>query len=106
MSRFMRIIVMFDLPVVTASQRRAASQFRNFLIQDGYSMMQFSIYVRICNGVDSVAKHRARVEGAVPVNGSVRILVVTDKQFASMDILVGGYAPSDVSTSEAQIGFF
>lgn len=102
----MRMIVMFDLPVGTALQRRAATQFRNFLVKDGYSMLQFSIYVRICNGVDSVAKHRARVEGEVPDNGSVRTLVVTEKQFASMDILVGSFVPADQSAATAQIVFF
>ena len=102
----MRMVVMFDLPVGTPSQRRAAARFRNFLIQDGYSMMQFSIYVRICNGIDAVAKHRARVEAEVPQNGSVRVLVVTDKQFASMDILTGSYVIADISATDAQIGFF
>lgn len=102
----MRMVVMFDLTVGTPSQRRAAARFRTFLIQDGYSMMQFSIYVRICNGIDAVAKHRARVEAEVPQNGSVRVLVVTDKQFASMDILTGSYVIADISATDAQIGFF
>ncbi len=102
----MRIIVMFDLPVRTALQRKAATQFRTFLVKDGYSMLQFSIYVRICNGAYSVAKHLARVEGEVPANGSVRALVVTEKQFASMEILLGGFIPADQSAADCQIGFF
>jgi len=102
----MRMVVMFDLPVGTSSQRRAAARFRTFLIQDGYNMMQFSVYLRICNGIDAVAKHRARVEAEVPQNGSVRVLVVTDRQFASMDILTGSYIIADISASDAQIGFF
>ena len=49
----MRLIVMFDLPVMTKAERRAATQFRNFLLNDGYYMMQFSIYIRLCNGIEA-----------------------------------------------------
>jgi len=60
MSKYMRLIVMFDLPTGTAGERRAANQFRHFLLHDGYYMMQFSIYVRLCNGQEAAAKHRSR----------------------------------------------
>ena len=104
--RFMRLMVFFDLPTATKKDRKEYSLFRKFLIKNGFMMMQFSVYVRICNGIDAVAKHRARVEAEVPQNGSVRVLVVTDKQFASMDILTGSYIIADISASDAQIGFF
>ena len=55
------MIVFFDLPVVTARERKAATKFRNFLLKDGYHMIQFSVYSRICNGMDSVEKHEARL---------------------------------------------
>ena len=55
MNKFMRIVVFFDLPVVTAKEKKAATKFRKFLIKDGYNMMQWSVYSRICNGTDSVA---------------------------------------------------
>lgn len=58
MSKYMRLIVMFDLPTGTAGERRAANQFRHFLLHDGYYMMQFSIYVRLCNGQEAATKHR------------------------------------------------
>jgi len=102
----MRIIVMFDLPVGTAGQRREATRFRNFLLRDGYSMMQFSVYVRICNGADAVMKHKTRLEGEVPQNGSVRMLVVTERQYAAMDILLGEFVPADLPSASAQISFF
>ena len=54
MSKFMRMIVFFDLPVGTARERKAATKFRNFLIKDGYHMVQYSVYSRICNGNDAV----------------------------------------------------
>ena len=70
MSRFMRIMVFFDLPVQTKAQRRAATQFRNFLLKDGYHMVQYSVYARICNGLDSVETHRVRVLQHVPSHGA------------------------------------
>jgi CRISPR-associated protein Cas2 len=85
----MYLFVMFDLPVGTKAERRAASQFRNFLKKDGYDMLQFSVYTRICRGQDAVEKHIKRLQRMVPAQGGVRALQITDKQYARMAILVG-----------------
>jgi CRISPR-associated protein Cas2 len=87
--RFMRIIVFFDLPTLTKSDRKNASRFRNFLIKDGYIMLQLSVYSRICKGQDAVDKHAKRLKSLIPKEGSVRMLTVTEKQYASMQVLVG-----------------
>lgn len=89
MSRFMRLLVFFDLPVSTSDERRAAARFRKFLMKDGYNMMQFSVYVRPCNGWDSVETHVARVRAEVPRKGAVRVMAVTEKQFNSIQVMVG-----------------
>lgn len=85
----MRLIVMFDLPVMTKAERRAATQFRNFLLNDGYYMMQFSIYIRLCNGVEAANTHRERLLKQLPKSGAVRMLLITERQFAAMEILCG-----------------
>ena len=82
-------MVFFDLPVVSKKQRRWATQFRNFLLKDGFYMMQYSVYARICNGVDSVETHVKRVSKNKPEEGSVRILTVTERQFENMIVLIG-----------------
>lgn len=87
--RFMRMIVFFDLPTLTKTDRRNASRFRSFLIKDGYTMLQLSVYSRICKGSDDVEKHAKRLKSLIPKEGSVRLLTVTEKQYASMEILVG-----------------
>lgn len=87
--RFMRIIVFFDLPTLTKSDRKNASRFRNFLVKDGYIMLQLSVYSRICKGQDDVDKHAKRLNSLIPKEGSVRLLTVTEKQYASMEVLVG-----------------
>ena len=87
--RFMYLFVMFDLPVGTKTERKAASQFRNFLKRDGYDMLQFSVYSRICRGQDAVEKHLKRLRERVPSEGGVRAFQITDRQYARMLILVG-----------------
>jgi len=83
------MMVFFDLPVKTAPERRFATGFRKFLEKDGYHMVQYSIYARVCKGYDGVEKHRQRLHAHVPPDGSVRLLVLTEKQYQSMEILIG-----------------
>ena len=85
----MRMIVFFDLPTLTKTDRRNASRLRNFLLKDGYTMLQLSVYSRICKGQDDVEKQAKRLKSLIPKTGSVRLLTVTEKQYASMEILVG-----------------
>lgn len=99
----MRLLVLFDLPVKTKRQRRAATTFRNFLLQDGYYMLQYSIYVRICNGIDAVQKHRTRLRARLPEDGAVRLLVITEKQYESIEILLGPPSQADASFEVEQL---
>ena len=85
----MRLLVFFDLPVVTKDERRRANQFRRFLKGDGYDMIQFSVYGRVINGADAVEKHLKRLVANLPPEGSVRAMQLTEKQFAGMWVLVG-----------------
>ena len=103
MNKFMRMMVFFDLPVKTKRQRRVATRFRSFLLKDGYFMMQYSVYCRVCNGLDAVEMHKQRLNENKPENGCVRLLILTEKQYERMDIIIGDYVkyeddtPSDIS---------
>ena len=88
-AKFMRLIVFFDLPVTTEAKRQAANRFRHFLQKDGYQMLQLSVYARIVRGRDSLQKHHNRLCLALPPEGSIRCLTVTEKQYAGMEILLG-----------------
>ena len=68
----MRIIVFFDLPVTTVAKRKAANQFRHFLLKDGYQMLQLSVYSRIVKGRDALQKHHNRLCANLPQEGSIR----------------------------------
>ena len=87
--RFMRLIVFFDLPMVTKTEKRAYVQFRRFLLNDGYDMIQWSIYGRLLNGNDAQQKHTKRLVDNLPPAGAVRCMTVTEKQFAGIQLLVG-----------------
>lgn len=65
-NRFMRLMVFFDLPVASKEDRAIYARFRKFLIEDGYDMLQFSVYCRIVNGEDAVDKHLNRLKKALP----------------------------------------
>lgn len=106
MNKFMRMLVFFDIPVKTKRQRRIATGFRNFLLKDGYHMVQFSVYARVCNGVDAVEKHRIRLKAALPENGSVRLMVVTEKQYEAIEILVGELHEDDTPFVCEQLSIF
>jgi CRISPR-associated protein Cas2 len=93
--RFVWLFVLFDLPVGTNAQRRDASKFRNFLKDDGYFMLQYSVYARICRGEDGATKHVARVTRNLPRTGSVRALQVTDRQYGRMRLLLGEARPTE-----------
>ncbi len=85
----MRLLVFFDLPTTTKTHKRAYTLFRRFLIQDGYDMIQWSVYGRIINGSDAVEKHLKRLSENLPKEGSIRYLQISEKQFANMKLLVG-----------------
>jgi len=102
----MRLLVFFDLPVVTKSERRAYTLFRRFLLNDGYDMIQFSVYGRILNGSDAEQKHMKRLLVNLPPDGSVRVLTVTEKQFSSMRLLVGMPLFQEKKLNASQIALF
>lgn len=102
----MRLIVFFDLPVSTKDQRRRATQFRQTLLKEGYYMIQFSVYGRICSNRESAQYHEARLMCQVPANGSVRLLTVTEKQYANMSILSGEQAEEEKPIQYIQMSFF
>lgn len=100
--RFMWLFVFFDLPVGTKEQRRRANRFRNFLKDDGYMMLQFSVYARVCRGQDAIVKHVKRARNNLPKEGSIRSLQITDRQFGRMELMLGT-APKNEQVGPSQM---
>lgn len=91
----MRIIVFFDLPVSTKTLRKEYTKFRKFLINQGFFMLQYSVYTKITRNHDDANKYIEKIKRNIPVHGSVRLLSVTEKQYASMQLLVGEAASEE-----------
>ncbi len=80
----MWMMVMFDLPVIEAKERKAATQFRNFLEKQGFGMCQFSVYAKFCGTRDRTQSLYNTISDHIPEKGKVSIITFTDKQFGAI----------------------
>ena len=87
--RAMWLFAMFDLPVNDKKSRRAYTQFRKALLKQGFTMMQYSIYARQVPREEADLSLRRRVRLSLPDVGQVRLMSITDRQFAKMDVFIG-----------------
>ena len=85
----MWLFAMFDLPVKTQAARQCYTRFRKTLLQEGFSMLQYSVYARYCPSEESASAHRQRIRAFLPPEGQVRLVAVTERQFAKMEIYFG-----------------
>jgi CRISPR-associated protein Cas2 len=93
------ILVAFDLPVLTRAQRKRATGFREFLIDDGFTMLQFSVYARPCVSAARQETHLGRVQAALPPEGSVRAIFITRAQW-ERSFVFNGQADTEASPEE------
>ena len=101
----MWVLVLFDLPTETKKERKVYTSFRKKLIEDGFTMFQFSIYLRHCASRENAEAHIRRVKNALPEYGQVGILCITDKQFGQMELFQGKKEKS-VTTPYQQLELF
>lgn len=85
----MWVLVFFDLPTETKTERKVAARFRKDLLDDGFTMFQFSIYLRFSASRENADVHIRRVKNSLPQKGKVGIMMITDKQFGMMEIFYG-----------------
>lgn len=100
--RFMRVLIFFDLPVVSEKDRREYRKFRKYLIKNGFLMLQESVYCKLAQNstvgdaiCENIRKNR-------PSSGLVQLLKVTEKQYAKMDFIVGE-SQSEVIDSDERL---
>lgn len=101
----MWILVLFDLPTETKKNRSDAAKFRKNLLEEGFTMLQFSIYARHCSSVDNMSVHLKRVKAFLPEVGQVGIMSLTDKQFADIRMF-NGSKPIDMIPPGIQLEMF
>ncbi len=85
----MWLIAMFDLPVETTENRRDYTRFRKALLKDGFMMLQYSVYARFIPSEEAAEAHRRTVKACIPPRGQVRLMAITDHQFAKMEVFYG-----------------
>ena len=103
--RIMWVLVLFDLPTETKKQRGQATRFRKHLIDDGFVMFQFSIYLRHCPSKENAEVHIKRTKNNLPEFGKVGIICITDKQFGQMEIFFSK-KETDLPTGPQQLELF
>ena len=89
--RLMWALCMFDLPVLTKPERKRATRFRKELLELGFQMTQFSVYLRFCGSFERYKAMEKKVTALVPPHGRVHMLRLTDKQYAAALMIDGGY---------------
>ena len=85
----MRVIVFFDLPVLTEKNRKEYREFRKFLIKSGFLILQESVYCKLAQNSTVADTIQENVRKNKPSSGLVQLLRVTEKQYAKMDFIVG-----------------
>ena len=98
--RFMRVMVLFDLPVETAEERRAYTGFRKQLIRKGFVMMQESVYTKIVQNPPAARAVISYIRSVSPKEGLIQVLVITEKQYAGMELIIGHVQKEIIDTNE------
>ena len=96
----MRVLVFFDLPVLTSENRRAYAKFRRFLLKNGFLMLQESVYCKLALNRSAVNAIVDNVHKNKPEEGLIQLLTVTEKQYAKMDIILGQVKSEVLDTDE------
>ncbi len=104
--RIMWVLVFFDLPTETKQERKRYAKFRKDLLADGFTMFQFSIYLRHCPSKENAEVHIRRVKRALPEHGHIGILNITDKQFGDMEMFYGKKPVVEKQTGVQQLQMF
>ena len=98
-------IVLFDLPSDNPVARKQYSTFRKHLLNDGFTMMQYSVYIRHCASDENATVHTNRIKSCLPPDGEVRIINITDKQFGKIHVFYGK-TRIDIEQPPQQLQFF
>ena len=103
--RVMWLFVFFDLPTNTPTERKKAAKFRKILLKDGFTMLQYSVYIRHCASKESLLVHQQRIKSEIPSKGQVSLLNITDKRYGDILNFMGENA-EPLKKTPTQLEFF
>lgn len=98
--RHMRILLFFDLPTETSDDKKEYLSFRKHLLKNGYSMIQYSVYVKCINASSKFEGEHNKLKKCLPSNGNIRLLCVTEKQYQEMKFLRGDRNINEIYNNE------
>lgn len=101
--RYMRVIVFFDLPTLSASERRQYNVFRKFLVRDGFFMMQESVYCKLAMNQLSANAIISQIKANKPASGLVQVLTITEKQYSDIEMIVGKRESDVIETTDRTV---
>lgn len=101
--RYMRLFVMFDLPVETSAQKRQYRRFRKFLIEKGFIMEQYSIYSKLVLNHSVASSYQKQLKANLPPQGNIQMLIITEKQYADIVVLRGEKQTNIESSTERKV---
>lgn len=99
----MRVIVFFDLPTLSASERRQYNVFRKFLVRDGFFMMQESVYCKLAMNQLSANAIISQIKANKPASGLVQVLTITEKQYSDIEMIVGKRESDVIETTDRTV---
>lgn len=97
---------MFDLPMESNEEKKEYRVFRKFLIENGFLMIQYSVYSRICSNQEMAEKYLKKVNSVLPSDGSIRGLIITEKQYEKMKILLGSKSKNEEIITDKRLILF
>ncbi|WP_240544611.1 CRISPR-associated endonuclease Cas2 [Exiguobacterium algae] len=101
--RYMRLFVMFDLPVETSAQKRQYRRFRKFLIEKGFIMEQYSIYSKLVLNHSVASSYQKQLRANLPPQGNIQMLIITEKQYSDIIVLRGEKQTNIESSTERKV---
>lgn len=101
-TKFMRMMIFFDLPSITDKDKKNYQKFSKFLKNNGFIMMQYSIYTKVVLSTHNVNYYKKKIYKNAPPFGNIRLLVITEKQYNSMELIIGNRSFSEVFNDDSR----
>lgn len=97
--RNMRLVLLFDLPSIELYEKKEYNNFKKTLLKNGYYMMQYSVYVKSLNIQTKIQNEVNKIKKSIPINGNIRLIVITEKQYSEMYVLLGKKRDDEIYNS-------
>lgn len=99
----MRTMVFFDLPSIYARDKKNYLKFRKFLINEGFIMLQESVYSKMIGNSIQAELLLNRIKNNAPKKGIIQVLTITERQYAKIQYIIGNPNTKIINSEERLI---